>query len=93
MQSEPPARGPYWPDAQSVHATVGAIENRPVAQGVHVVAPGSVAVSVTDPAAQFVQVVLPAEAENEPAEQSVHATVGAAENCPAAQGVHVDAPD
>ena len=27
-----------------------------------------------------------------PAAQSVHATVGAQENCPAAQGVHVDAP-
>ena len=57
-----PALGPYWPDAQSVHATVGAEENCPAAQGVHVDAPGSVTVSVTDPAAQLMHVELPAEA-------------------------------
>ena len=60
-----------------MHAIHGPIENRPVAQGVHVVAPGSVAVSVTDPAAQFVQVVLPVEAEKDPAEQSMHSMADA----------------
>ncbi len=57
-----PGLRPYLPDAQSVHATVEAAENLPVAHRMHVDAPGRATVFVTDPAAQPMHIEVPAEA-------------------------------
>ena len=89
----------YRPAAQGAHvvapgrATVSVTD--PAAQSVQSLADAAPDDATYLPASQSMQSaaeVLPALGPYWPDAQSVHATVGAAENCPAAQGVHVDAP-